>query len=149
MSGGIGEFLLLCLAGLAFGDSEEIRALRAENNRAIADRDLTGLQAVWFPDIQVTASSGTHLNGAQAYLDAFQTLFKQIPGINFVREPGTIQISKDGRTASEYGRWTGIYPNQEVAQTTGTYMAVWRKDERQRWRIAAELFAALASKKNP
>lgn len=137
--------LLVNVWGISGGDALEIRQLRAENNQAIADEDLDAIRAAWQDDIQVTISSGTHLDGADAYEAAFAGAFENVPGINFVRSPHRIKVSEDGNVASEQGRWVGTYPGQAVTETTGTYMACWRKDEDGHWLISAELYVPLRS----
>ena len=136
---------VLGIRGIAGGDAETIRQLRAKHNQAIADRDLASLAAAWRTDIQVTVSSGSHFDGADAYLEAFRSAFSEVPGVQFVRTPQHIDISEDGTLASELGQWVGTYPNRTPATVKGTYLACWRKDEKNTWLISAELFIPLQS----
>ena len=139
----ITSILLFCSCAISGGDAQEIRELRAENNQAIANEDLDGIGAAFQSNIQVTISSGGHLDGAETYLGAFASVFGSVPGINFVRTPHQIKVSEDGTVASEEGTWVGTYPNQNVTETTGTYMACWRKNADGAWLISAELYVPL------
>lgn len=137
--------LFLIFAALALtcattqSDQNLIRSLRDLSNDAIAAQDLDALASTWRDDIQVTISSGTHLDGAEAYRNAFAGAFESVPGINFVRKTTKVEVNEDGTVASEHGHWTGYYPNQAVTVTSGEYMACWRLTDGE-WLISAELY---------
>lgn len=140
--------ILICFSLLSpVSVEQQIRQLRHQQNEAIAAQNLDAIRSVWANDIQVTISSGAHLNGSDAYLKAFETVFNDIPGVRYIRKPIRIEISEDGKRASEQGSWQGIYPNQTVGKRTGTYMASWRKEASGAWLIAAELYVPLRSTK--
>jgi len=123
-------------------DIHAIRAVRLASNDAIAAQDAEAVAQSWTEDIQVTISSGTHLDGKAAYQGAFESVFQSIPGITFIRSPQNIKIGENGEIASERGQWTGYYPGQAVTSRSGVYMAYWRLVDGQ-WLISAELYVPL------
>ena len=123
-------------------DIPQIREVRRASNDAIAAQDADAVAESWTDDIQVTISSGAHLDGKEAYRAAFESVFNSIPGITFVRSSHKIEISEDGTVAAEQGTWTGYYPGQEVTNRRGTYLAYWRLVDGQ-WLISAELYVPL------
>ena len=142
----MGIFLMI-LSTVMMQDQQQvahIRGLRGESNRAIAEADLEALAASWSEGIQVTISSGAHLDGRAAYRAAFASVFANQPGTTFVRTPRTIRISEDGRVAAEQGDWTGTYPGQQIGSRTGEYLAYWRLIDGD-WRITAELYVPLTA----
>ncbi len=121
---------------------EAIRAVRLASNEAIEAQDAAAVAGSWTDDIQVTISSGTHLDGKDTYRSAFEGVFENTPGTVFVRTPETVEVADDGTIASERGTWTGTYPDQDITSRTGTYLAYWRKVDG-RWLISAELYVPL------
>jgi len=144
-------FLLTALMGFGKALAQTtpetlIKNLRLESNKAISEKNLEILASSWNDKIQVTVSSGDHLNGKAAYRSAFQQIFKVNPSASYVRTPVTIKISEDGKIASEEGTWTGSFPGRKVLSRSGTYLACWRLEGDQ-WLISAELYVLLDEKK--
>ncbi len=135
-------FLIAACLFATAQSANDIRAVRLASNQAIAAQDLEAIAETWTDDIQVTISSGKHLSGKAAYKAAFQSVFKSMPGVSFVRSPQQITIADNGVIACEWGRWTGRYPDQAITSRNGEYMAYWRLEDG-KWRISAELFVPL------
>ena len=137
-------------AGPAAADEEAvIRELRAAQNRAIRERDLDAIAEIMEEGIQVTSGIGIHVTGRDAYRRAFETEFRALDDIVYVRRPSEIVVSEvptglAERIAWESGEWTGSWTGPEgLVSMTGSYAAMWRKRDG-RWRINTELFASLA-----
>lgn len=121
-----------------------IRALRAESNQAIQQRDLTSFGQTMLPDIEVTRGSGSHVSGRDSVLASVSVQFKDPAFLGYVRHTDRVDISTMGPLAAEHGHWTGQFQRTDGIQTiTGTYLAMWRKTDAG-WKIRSELFVSLA-----
>lgn len=127
---------------------DRIRELREEQNEAIRDRDLDGIAALYERDVQVTSGVGIHVDGREAYRNAFADDFRALKDVNYTRFPTAIEISSihtdlAERLASETGTWTGTWTlPRGSASMHGVYSALWRK-RNGRWRVNSEMFVAL------
>ena len=120
-------------------DEVAIRAARAEQNAAIASRDLDRVASFWFDDIQVTAGLGLAFHGREFYRRAFAL----DSAVTYRREPDNVVVSSHWPLASETGTWTGRLKGASGPPTiAGRYSAQWVKLEG-RWLIRSELFVAL------
>lgn len=136
--------------GSSAADEEAaIRELRGAQNRAIRERDLDAITEVMEEGIQVTSGIGIHVTGRDAYRRAFETEFRALDDIVYVRRPSEVVVSDvpTGLAESiawESGEWTGSWTGPEgLVSMTGSYAAMWRKRDG-RWRINTELFASLS-----
>jgi virginiamycin B lyase len=123
-------------------DVATIRALRLENNRAIASRNVALMRAAYTPNIRLMDSDGTLYLGANAVTKTYaDNEFKDPHFVTYVRRPSNITISADGSHAAEYGAWTGINTAPEHVYS-GTYLASWQK-RGGIWKIVYEAFSEL------
>ncbi len=110
-------------------DAESIRAIetrRQSSNEAIAARDATGAAAHLETDAMVIASGGAVIRGREKMRAAFETVFRNDAFVTYLRNPGVIEISADGATAAEQGRWTGVWSAPCGARlSSGVYQARW------------------------
>ncbi len=136
------SILLAAAISATSSDVGVIRALRLENNRAIAHHDAALMQSAWSPNIRLISSDGSLYTGAEQLAKSYaQNEFKDPRFIAYVRIPNSIEISSDGREAAESGSWTAIRKAPSRV-TSGTYLASWQKSEG-RWRIAVETYVRL------
>ena len=120
-------------------DAADVRAARAQQNEAIAARDLDRVASFWIDDVLVTAGLGFTLRGRVAYRGAFAADSM----IVYRREPEHVQVNAHWPIAWETGAWTGRRAGQSgPALLTGRYSAQWVK-QNGRWLIRSELFVAL------
>jgi ketosteroid isomerase-like protein len=126
-------------------DTQTIRERRKQFNDAILAHDVRALEKFWTPDIQVSTSANRALIGKDAYRAAFERFFGEDDFITFAREPKTITISDDGKTAAEQGEWLGRWrANVGEKRQRGVYLASWRKATGQ-WLIQSELYVPLGA----
>ncbi len=124
-------------------EARVIRALRAESNQAIQQRDLMAFGQTMLPDIEVTRGSGSHVSGRDSVLVSVSVQFKDPAFLGYVRHTDRIEVSATGPLAAEHGHWTGQFQRPDGIQTiTGTYLAMWRKTNAG-WKIRSELFVSL------
>ena len=121
-------------------DEAAIRELRARFNDAIAAHDARRVGECWSRDIHVSTSDGVPLLGPEQVQRAFEAFFADANFITFVRDAERVQISADGRTAAELGRWTGHW--RATPTMHGTYLAAWHKTGRL-WKLTSELYVPL------
>lgn len=125
-------------------DVSQIRALRAQSNRAIQARDLIAFGQTMLPDIEVTRGSGLQVSGRDSVLASVAAQFNDPTFLGYVRNTDSIQISTSGPLAAEHGHWTGRFQRSDGVQLlTGVYLAMWRKTDAG-WKIRSELFISLA-----
>lgn len=139
--------LILFIASRAQGQSTDIaqiRAVRAQSNRAILARDLNTLIGSMLPEMQVTAGSGRHLASRDTVAALFAKTFSDRAFLEYVRTPDSIQVSTTNPLAAEHGHWVGRWQRADGIQITqGTYLAMWRRTETG-WKLRSELFVALS-----
>ena len=83
------------------------------------------------------------IEGREAQLQAWQSIFTNMPDVTYVRSPARIEIGEDGELAAETGRWRGAWSSEGFSiRYTGRYFAKWRFDG-VRWVIEAEVFVTL------
>ena len=120
-------------------EAADVRAARAEQNEAIAARDLDRVASFWIDDVQVTAGLGFTLRGRDSYRRAFASDSM----IVYRRDPDIVQVNSRWPIAWETGSWTGRRKGQAgPALLAGRYSAQWVK-QNGRWLIRSELFVAL------
>lgn len=121
-------------------DSSDIRAARLEQNRLLAQRDISGAARYWARDITVRAGLGTSLQGQVAYTAAFAA----DSSITYDRIPSEITVSTQWPMAFEAGNWTGRRTGDRTGSPLigGKYSAQWEKVGGQ-WLIRSEVFVAL------
>jgi hypothetical protein len=123
-------------------DVATIRALRLENNRAIADHNAALMKSIWSPRMRLIVSDGTVYSGASSLAKSYaDTEFKDPRFIAYVRIPRQIEIAADGLHAAENGSWTAVQEAPGRVRS-GTYLASWEKVD-EKWRIVYEAYASL------
>ncbi|WP_263375370.1 nuclear transport factor 2 family protein [Granulicella aggregans] len=135
------------LAGDSQRSSEEteIRAIRAESNRAIAAQDVAGVSASLADDFVVVIGDGTFLSRKE-YVAAFAQGFEQPSPLSYERIVDAIQLSSALPLAAEHGHWTGRLQDGRTL-FSGTYSAMWRRTAAG-WKLRSELFVLLTQVEN-
>ncbi len=131
----VGGLLALAVPALAAtDDGVTIKALRAGSNAAIAQHDADAAVSIFLPDGMVLGSGGGLIQGREAMQAAFKSSFVQPDFVTYVREPLTVTVGGD--TASEEGRWRGVWKNREIG---GRFLARWSRTA-EGWRIKSEMY---------
>jgi uncharacterized protein (TIGR02246 family) len=121
-------------------DEQMIRDARARSNAAIKAHDPAAMARLWVEDILVVRSTGAQLTGRQGNQDRMAQQFATRPDTIYVRQPSAIDVYLPWEMASERGEWTARWTEPDgVVDTSGTYMAQWRRVNGQ-WLIRAELY---------
>jgi ketosteroid isomerase-like protein len=121
-------------------DEAQIRAARAETNRAIARHDLPSLTRHWLPEFHMISSTNEQSAGRDIARARFQQIFASRANVVYVREPDRIEVNQAWGHAAESGHWTGRWSdNAGSTRVGGPYFAKWRKVN-DRWMLLAEVF---------
>jgi ketosteroid isomerase-like protein len=123
----------------AAGEAGAVRAARAEQNAAIAARDLNRVASYWTDSVTVTAGLGAGLRGRAAYRRAFELDSAMV----YERTPQQVVVSANWPLAWEQGTWTGRQRSGRdgARLLSGSYAAQWEQVNG-RWLIRSELFVA-------
>ncbi|MEA1942553.1 MAG: nuclear transport factor 2 family protein [Pseudomonadota bacterium] len=129
------------------GDKAAARAVLARReafNRALELRALGEIADVLGEDVTlVPGDDAQPIAGRDAQLDAWQSIFANMPDVSYVRAPARIEVAEDGALAAETGRWRGAWSAEGLTiRYAGRYFAKWRHDGLA-WRIEAEAFVTL------
>jgi ketosteroid isomerase-like protein len=129
------------------GDKNAGRAVAAARqafNAALETRTLGAVETVLTEDaLLVPGDEAQLIRGRAAQLEAWQSIFTQMPDVAYVRAPARIEIGEDGQLAAETGRWHGAWSTDGMSMRySGRYFAKWRFDGLD-WRIEAETFVTL------
>lgn len=121
-----------------------IASVRAAFNTALETRSLKAIADCLHPNaILVPGEDAPLINGRDAQIEAWTTIFNQAPDVHYVRSPARIEVNEDGLLAAESGRWTGGWTVEGMTvRYTGRYFAKWRLDGGD-WRIEAETFVTM------
>ena len=104
----------------------DIRARRAQSNRAIADRDADRVVSFLLPDVTVAVAGGPKLVGRDASHAAFAEQFADKSFRGYVRDTGLVIVRETPLAATERGQWTGRWSTRTGLQDMeGTYTAEW------------------------
>jgi ketosteroid isomerase-like protein len=121
-------------------DETAIRAIRAESNHAIQQRNLGAFAASLTADFVMVRGSSAFAS-RDAYIDAFGKDFKDPSAVRYERVTDTVELSQAAPLAAEHGHWIGRRPGGGEAYG-GTYLAMWRHTDGG-WKIRSELFVVL------
>ncbi|WP_417310371.1 nuclear transport factor 2 family protein [Devosia sp.] len=129
------------------GDKAAARAVaaaRAQFNAALAARDMAVIAETLSDAVTlVPGDDAVLITGREAQLEAWQSIFTNMPDVSYVRAPARIEIGEDGELAGETGRWRGAWSSEGFSiRYSGRYFAKWRFDG-VRWTIEAEIFVTL------
>lgn len=117
-----------------------IRRARAQSNRCIATHDAHGAVAMMADAMLVIPSGGGPITGRAAVRAAFAASFADPGFLTYERHPDRIEVSADGMSATETGRWRGLWkPRSGQPSLGGRYTARWRQDGG-RWITLSEIF---------
>jgi ketosteroid isomerase-like protein len=124
----------------------KIRALRDENNAAIAARNLDDITRLATDDYVMILGGGHVLNGPAEYRAYVAKAFARANAMRFVRTPDRIDVGTDdgAPVAAESGRWVGSVPVGQGPRLTGRYLVHWTKSGGD-WRIASETYVMVDS----
>jgi uncharacterized protein (TIGR02246 family) len=122
---------------------DQIKALRAASNRAIAAHDMAALLPVFAEDAVFVFSNGSSAKARSEMQALFAKDFADPAFVTYVRAPGSVTVSDAGVRAVEHGQWTAIKrePRGET-RYGGDYTAHWFKSP-QGWQIRGELYVKL------
>tara|TARA_R110000868_G_scaffold98607_1_gene271458 strand:+ start:13462 stop:13911 length:450 start_codon:yes stop_codon:yes gene_type:complete len=129
------------------GDKASARAVRAARdafNAALVARDLEAIANVLAETVTlVPGDDAVLIEGRAAQLEAWQSIFTNMPDVSYVRSPARIEVGEDGVLAAESGRWRGKWSSEGFhINYSGRYFAKWRRDD-DGWRIEGEIFVTL------
>ncbi|MBC7564501.1 MAG: nuclear transport factor 2 family protein [Gemmatimonadaceae bacterium] len=121
--------------------ADAIRTRRDASNAAIASRDAGAVVSCMTDDVTVAVAGGAVLVGRDASRRAFAEQMAE-PGFRgYVRTPEEVDVTPDGRTATETGRWVGTWQVRlRLEHQRGTYVARWRCVDGT-WFLASEIFS--------
>jgi ketosteroid isomerase-like protein len=121
-----------------------ILAARTGFNAALGTRDLAAIASVLSEAVTlVPGDDAVLIEGRDAQLEAWQSIFTNMPDVSYVRTPTRIEVGEDGELAAETGRWRGAWSAEVFSiRYSGRYFAKWRFDGTS-WVIEAEIFVTL------
>jgi ketosteroid isomerase-like protein len=121
-------------------DQQLIREARARSNAAIAAHDPPAIAKLWMDDVHVVRSTGAQVAGRLANQQRMAQQFAARPDTIYVRQPSAVDVYLPWEMASERGEWTARWTEPDgTVNTSGTYMAQWRRVEGT-WLVQAELY---------
>ncbi len=129
------------------GDKSAARAIaaaRADFNAALESRALKAIACHLVEDvILVPGDEAQLITGRDAQLEAWSSIFSQMPDVSYVRSPARIEVCEDSHLAAETGRWKGAWSSDGfVIRYSGRYFAKWRRVDGV-WQIEAETFVTM------
>ncbi|WP_432714782.1 YybH family protein [Pedobacter sp.] len=113
-----------------------IKAARLASNKAILEKNVSGVSKFWLSDFLQVAGDGSHTLGKAKVIAEWKYMFTHSSPV-FERLPSNIQINASGDKAWEQGVWT--YHNEPFY---GNYSAMWHKVKGQ-WLTKCELYVSL------
>ena len=117
-----------------------IRARRKLTNKLIASHEAARLRPFLAPDINLIAGDGSLMVGVDSVLAAFESQFRDVSFVTYLRTTETVRTEQDEAGAAEPGTRGGTW--RDGPTLTGTYLAVWKKVTGQ-WVIESELYVTL------
>lgn len=125
-------------------EERDIRAARADQNRAIVANDLDSVSKFWTDDVEIRRGLGQLVVGREAYRKLFATTHSPDSTLVYVREPSHVDVSPTWPLAFETGVWVGHLGRASGPSVIrGRYSAQWVK-RAGRWLIRAEVYVALS-----
>ena len=124
-------------------EADDIRAVRAASNQAIARHDTQALVSFLDKEYVLTTGSGSIIPGRDAQRSSWDEHIDQFPDVVYVRTPVEVTLSEARSRAIENGAWVGTRTSGNGQQENGgRYTAYWRKVDGH-WKIRSELFVTL------
>jgi ketosteroid isomerase-like protein len=121
-------------------NENEIRKIRTESNRAIADGNIAAFSTSLTDDFVMVRGSGAFAS-RQQYIAAFSDDFRDSNAVRYERIADRVELSKAAPLAAEHGHWIGHNASGRAVYG-GTYLAMWRHTD-SGWKIRSELFVVL------
>jgi ketosteroid isomerase-like protein len=124
-------------------EAAAIQFARAQQDAAIAARDIERVTALWTDDVSVRRGLGQLFTGRAAYRRLVESEASSDTRVVYQREPSDIVVSSSWPLGFETGTWTGhLDSGVGPVVIAGRYSAQWVKRDG-RWLIRAEVFVAL------
>lgn len=124
-------------------DEIAIRAARATQTKALADKDLDRVVSYWTSDISIRRALGQPISGIDAARKTLEPTGSGAPQVIYQRETTFVEVSSNWPLAYEEGRWSGhLGDATSPAIIGGRYSAQWVKRDGH-WFIRSEVFVAL------
>jgi ketosteroid isomerase-like protein len=121
-------------------DADLIRRRRESSNAAIARHDTAGIAAILAPQVVVVTSNSAQVIGRAANARLFAEQFRTRPDVRYRRTPEAVTVFAPWGMASESGRWTGGWTDDDGRITLGgRYFAKWRVIEGE-WLVESETY---------
>ena len=121
----------------------EIRALRAQSNRAIAARDFDAWRQVFSDDYTILPGSSGAPFGTDAFRRRVAPTLADPTFVTYVRTPSRIAVADQVKRAAETGRWVGTWRSAAgITRVSGVYQAMWVPTPAG-WRLRNESFVSL------
>jgi ketosteroid isomerase-like protein len=125
------------------GAEVEIRAARATQTKAMADRDFDGAALIWTEDVTMRRALGQAVTGRSEYRQMLLATSSGQNPIIYQRTAISVDVSDHWPLAYEEGRWSGHLGEADGQPViAGRYAAQWVKRDG-RWLIRSEVFVAL------
>lgn len=124
---------------------EVILARRLAFNSALAQHDLKAMAEALDPKVLlITGDDNQLIDGREAQIEAWRSIFLANPDAVFERVPARITTAQGLPMASEIGIWHGRWSERGMPKTArGEYHAKWKRRGKI-WVIDAESFITLA-----
>jgi len=124
--------------------ARQIADVREGFNEALKARDLEAIKSALTSDVLLVPGDDAKLiDGREAQLEAWQSIFSNMPDVQYKRSPQRIEVGDCQSLAAETGRWQGQWSSEGMGIAyNGRYFAKWRFDGLN-WRIEAETFVTL------
>ena len=135
---------LLLAAAAAVQPEAAIQAERARLNAAIGAHDIKAIRGSFAPDYTILPGSSGLPFDLDGFLARMAAGFADPTFVTYVRTPGEIKVSQNGKRASESGRWVGRWDKSDGTMwLTGTYLATWAPIAGQ-WKLKNEVYVSLS-----
>jgi ketosteroid isomerase-like protein len=132
-------------------DTDTIRDLRLQYNHAIESRDANAFLKFLSPTFVEMISTCEVTQGASAVANSYaSTEFKDPAFIAYDRQPDVIEVSQNGRYATDRGHWNARSrgADRKVVGGSGLYQAGWVRMDAE-WRIHTEAYVQLTCPREP
>lgn len=121
----------------------EVKAARARQTKALADRDFEHAALYWTEDVTMRRALGDAVTGSSEYRNMLSTADSGDSPISYERVAVAVHVSAHWPLAYEEGLWTGRLGGPAGRPViAGRYAAQWVK-RAGNWLIRSEVFVAL------
>ena len=141
-------FMSLASYGTASAqDSQAIAAVRAADVALsklwCVDKNLDAFVSVWEPTGSVMTANAPVATGTAAVRALFAP-FVGLLGFHCGWDPVQIEVARSGELAHSRGTYRTSYTDAQgrAVEDRGSYLTVWRKDGKGKWRVVFDTFAS-------